>query len=53
MSINKKILYGDTFKTSVNEDIMLPKPPDPAEGNFTFDRMDITFDTMMRTFDEL
>ena len=52
MSINKKIHYGDRFKTSVNEDITLPKPPDPTEGRFTFDRTDITFDTLARTFDE-
>lgn len=53
MSINKQILYGDNYDKTANEDITLPPPPDPALGDFTFDRMDITFDTMLRTFDEL
>ena len=28
-------------------------PPPILAGAFTFDRMDITFDTLLRTFDEL
>lgn len=54
MSRNNKIEYGDSFWKRLNEDI--PKReiivPDPDVGRFTFDRMDITFDTMLRTFDE-
>ena len=53
MSQNKKIHYGDGFEKSINDDITPPPPPDPATGKFTFDRMDITFDTMIRTFDEI
>jgi len=55
MSLNKKIWYGDNLDTSINEDIIAPAPvpgPDP-EGRFTFDRMDITFDSIIRTFDEI
>jgi hypothetical protein len=54
MSVNKKIWYGDNFGKSVNEDVTgAPTTPPPAEGSFTFDRMDITFDSIIRTFDEL
>lgn len=52
MSVNKKIGFGDNYGKSINEDVISPPPPDPTEGRFTFDRNDITFDSMMRTFDE-
>jgi len=53
MSVNKKIHYGDRYHKSINEDITGPlQPPQPGQGRFTFDRMDITFDSMLRTFDE-
>lgn len=49
---NKKIHYGDNFSKAINEDVSPPSPPDPSEGRFTMDRTDITFDTLLRTFDE-
>lgn len=53
MSVNKKILYGDNYSKSINEDISGPGtiPPNP-EGRFTFDSTTITFDSLIRTFDE-
>jgi hypothetical protein len=53
MSANRKIGFGDNYGKSINEDINYPPPPDPTTGSFSFDRTDITFDTMLRTFDEL
>lgn len=57
MSLNKKIWYGDDLKKTINEDIAgsLPGPgpgPEPAEPAFTFDSMEITFDSITKTFDE-
>lgn len=52
MSLNKKIHYGDRFPTSILENITEQKPPNPSEGRFTFDSTAITFDSMIRTFDE-
>lgn len=54
--LNKKILYGDRHPTSILEDTLPPAVVDPGPDpgdRFTFDRMDITFDTMLRTFDEI
>ena len=53
MSQNKKILIGDNYPKSVNEDITGPVVIPPTEGVFTFDRTDITFDMIARTFDEI
>jgi hypothetical protein len=54
MYLNKKILYGDRHPTSINEDSKaITTPGPPPEGKFTFDSMEITFDTLMRTFDEI
>lgn len=55
MSKNKKIWYGDRYPKSVLEDIQTPPtiPPMDPDDVFTFDRMDITFDSMIRTFDEI
>ncbi len=55
MSQNKKIWYGDNFNKSINEDITgspTGPGPDPTEAPFTFDSMEITFDSVVRTFDE-
>lgn len=52
MAENKKIHYGDNQHHGINGDIT-PTPTPSPEGNFTFDRMDITFDSMIRTFDEI
>lgn len=54
MSKNKKIHYGDRFGKSINEDITreVSSPPPPTD-RFTFDSMAITFDTLLRTFDEI
>lgn len=55
MSQNKKIWYGDRFHKSINEDIDGPPapPPPPPGGRFTFDSTTITFDSVLRTFDEI
>ena len=52
MSVNKKIGFGDNYPVAVNE--VLPATPvdEPTEGRFTFDRNDITLDSMLRTFDK-
>ena len=48
MAENKKIHYGD------NQGSGTAAPPTPSpDGDFTFDRMDIDFSSMTRTFDEL
>lgn len=54
MSNNKKIHYGDNFGKSINQDIRkeVSSPP-PQDGRFTFDSTAITFDSMIRTFDEI
>lgn len=52
MSKNKKIWYGDNYPKSVLEDSVTPPTSPPSEGRFTFDRNDITFDSMFWTFDK-
>lgn len=49
---NNVIEYGDRFWRGVNEDMPTEIPGDEVQ-RFTFDRMDITFDSLVNTFDEL
>lgn len=53
MAINKKILIGNRFQKSINEDVMPPKGGVNPVGGFTFDSTTITFDSLLRTFDEI
>lgn len=56
MSLNKKILFGNRYPKSVNEDIparvTIINPEPPVENRFTMDSTEITMDMMARTFDE-
>ena len=45
--VKHRIFVGANTPIDIDGVFVLPQTP-----GFTFDRMDITFDTMMRTFDE-
>jgi hypothetical protein len=49
MSLNKKIGYGDNFKTTVNEGIVIIEPGDLEA--FRFDSTLVTMDSTVLTFD--
>lgn len=48
MSKNKKILFGDNFNGSINDDVV---EPEPSESAFFFSSEIVQFSSINNTFD--